>query len=79
MTYESPVLVLLTCDSHHERHGQAHHAMDEAITGHRLHCPECDCHLTSLLLCPECGERYMVIRTKDAKQLLEALVSEEAK
>ena len=30
----------------------------DRLTGHRFHCPECGSHLTSLLLCPECGDRY---------------------
>jgi hypothetical protein len=29
-----------------------------ALTGHMWHCPDCDEHLTSLLLCPKCGARY---------------------
>jgi hypothetical protein len=28
------------------------------LSGHDLHCPDCDKHLTSLFLCPECGQRY---------------------
>jgi hypothetical protein len=35
--------------------------LDESITGHRLHCLNCDFHLTSLLLCPECGIRYEIV------------------
>lgn len=33
--------------------------LDESITGHRLHCRHCDSHLTSLLMCPDCGRRYL--------------------
>jgi len=32
--------------------------LDEQLAGHRYHCPICDVHLTSLLLCPKCGRRY---------------------
>lgn len=28
------------------------------MAGHYWHCPNCDVHLTSLGLCPECGTRY---------------------
>jgi tRNA(Ile2) C34 agmatinyltransferase TiaS len=28
------------------------------ITRHNYHCPRCNVHLTSLLLCPLCGTRY---------------------
>ena len=31
----------------------------ECITYHKLHCPACDSLLTSLLLCPDCGVRYV--------------------
>jgi hypothetical protein len=46
------------CDGEHERHGQPHSMLDEKLSGHNLHCPACDVHLTSLLLCPECGTRH---------------------
>ena len=32
--------------------------LDKALTGHDLECPACGCHLTSLLLCAECGIRF---------------------
>lgn len=47
-----------TCDGRHERHGQPHSLLDESLAGHRLHCPVCDVHLTSLMLCPNCGTRF---------------------
>lgn len=28
------------------------------LSKHQWHCPKCDVHLTSLLLCPRCGTRY---------------------
>ena len=33
-------------------------ALDKHLTGHLWHWPVCDCHLTLLFLCPECGIRY---------------------
>jgi hypothetical protein len=32
--------------------------LDDTLAGHSLHCPKCGFHLTSLLLCPECGIRF---------------------
>ena len=32
--------------------------LDFNLTGHNEHCPDCDTHLTSLYLCPDCGIRY---------------------
>lgn len=32
--------------------------LDFEITGNNAFCPGCKSHLTSLLLCPECGIRY---------------------
>lgn len=29
------------------------------LSGHTLHCPQCNEHLTSLFLCPNCGQRYL--------------------
>lgn len=29
------------------------------LSGHQLHCPRCNEHLTSLFLCPMCGQRYL--------------------
>ena len=48
---------LLICNGH-EHYGGPHSALDFALTHHNLHCPACDVHLTSLLLCPECGTRH---------------------
>jgi hypothetical protein len=31
-----------------------------AYAGHIVKCPTCGCNLTSLLLCPECGTRYVI-------------------
>lgn len=69
MTYESPMLIFKTCNGQTEHNGQPHAMMDEAITGHKLHCPDRDKHLTSLLLCPDCGTRYAVIRTRDSSRV----------
>lgn len=38
--------------------GRDNSALDASLTGHWWHCPVCNCHLTSLFLCPECGTRY---------------------
>lgn len=38
--------------------GRDRSQLDEALTGHRYHCPKCNVHLTSGLLCPKCGKRY---------------------
>ena len=32
--------------------------LDESISYHRRHCPVCMHHLTSLMLCCECGIRH---------------------
>lgn len=64
MTYQCPILVFKTCDGQHEHDDQEHSAMDESITGHKLHCPDCDQHLTSLLLCLKCGRRYAITHTR---------------
>lgn len=32
--------------------------LDAKLAGHEWHCPRCDKHLTSGMLCPECGTRY---------------------
>jgi hypothetical protein len=32
--------------------------LDKSLTGHDLECPRCQSHLTSLLLCPNCGIRF---------------------
>lgn len=32
--------------------------LDQALTHHNLHCPDCNVHLTSLFLCPQCGTRF---------------------
>lgn len=32
--------------------------LDYQLTKHNAHCKKCGSHLTSLLLCPECGTRY---------------------
>lgn len=34
---------------------------DHRLTGHGLHCPTCDQHLTSLLMCAKCGTRPTVL------------------
>ena len=36
------------------------------LSKHKWHCPDCDVHLTSLLLCPECGIRYDAIHISTA-------------
>ena len=32
--------------------------LDESLSGHKFHCPNCDMHLTSLGLCSHCGTRW---------------------
>lgn len=32
--------------------------LDESLSRHKFHCPNCDMHLTSLGLCPHCGTRW---------------------
>ena len=32
--------------------------LDYQLTKHNAYCNKCKVHLTSLLLCPECGTRY---------------------
>lgn len=29
------------------------------LSCHQWHCPKCDIHLTSLFLCPKCGNRFV--------------------
>ena len=53
-------MYLLTCDGKHERGDADHSLLDYGLTQHMLHCPVCDVHLTSLLLCPGCGMRYEI-------------------
>ena len=65
--YQCPVLHFKVCD------GNDKTELDESITGHRLHCPKCDVHLTSLLLCPECGARYVVTKNEGAASPEEAI------
>jgi len=38
-------------------------ALDERLTGHNYHCPDCNKQLTSLGLCGECGKRYDITNT----------------
>jgi RNA polymerase subunit RPABC4/transcription elongation factor Spt4 len=52
-------------------------ALDESLTGHRLHCPKCGRHLTTLLLCPECGTRYVFFPQQLYDEMLEALEASE--
>lgn len=39
-----------------DRHCQS--GLTEWLVCHRYHCPVCNQHLTSLLLCPVCGKRH---------------------
>lgn len=32
--------------------------LDEILTGHQYHCPNCNTHLTSLYFCGDCGVRW---------------------
>jgi len=43
----------------------------ECLVGHQYHCPECDVHITSLGLCPNCGVRY---QCRDCGKLTDKLV-----
>lgn len=52
--------------------------LDAKLSGHRWHCPKCNKHLTSMMLCPECGTRYTendaweTLYNETAKELNEA-------
>lgn len=47
------------CNGKTEHYGErVHSEMDEEITYHKLHCIECDNHLTSLMHCPICNKRF---------------------
>lgn len=43
--------------------GNDNGGLDESITGHCYHCPNCNKHLTSLFLCPACFTRYDIPET----------------
>lgn len=58
---------LTWCDGRHERNGGQHNALDYSLAGHHLHCPRCDVHITSLLMCPNCGTRYTLIDALNAE------------
>jgi hypothetical protein len=49
----------------------------ESISGHLWHCPNCDAHLTSLFLCPECGVRYDMAFRDIARLLRLAVVQQQ--
>lgn len=44
--------------------------LDDSLAGHSIHCPKCNAHLTSLLLCPECGDRYVLVLSMEVGNLL---------
>ena len=44
--------------------------LDDSLAGHSIHCPKCNTHLTSLLLCPECGDWYELMLSTDVGNLL---------
>jgi len=50
------------CRAEKEGPTNAHGSLDETLTHHRYHCPRCDVHLTSLLLCSGCGTRYRIAK-----------------
>ena len=64
-------MYLLTCDGKHERGDADHSSLDYGLTQHLLHCPVCDVHLTSLLLCPGCGTRYEIFGHKRGDRSME--------
>ena len=47
-------ILLRMCPGHDD------YMLDYSMTSHKYHCPKCNIHLTSLMLCCECGTRYNI-------------------
>lgn len=40
---------------------------DHSYIGHIVKCPTCGTNLTSLLLCPDCGIRFKLVRADESE------------